>query len=275
MFVNYNFELLEKKKVTIPIEDRGFAYGDGLFETIIMKNDRLQFAVDHLERLQKGMKVMGFDKDVEALNLEWLLKSCRQLKEKNKFEGDVRFKLMVWRRKGGLYTPTSQGFHVLLTARDFTPVTYEEGVTVDFCERSFVQYSAISFAKTLSSMTYVLAGIEKKEKQVDDLVLMNSEGYLCEFISSALFWVKNDQIYTPRLQTGCVAGIARKNIIQTLEDLGYKVKKVMARKQDLLTADCILSANVAGVHIVKALEGRSYKSVSTWKRIFQKAYYGG
>ncbi|PWJ38597.1 aminotransferase class IV [Sediminitomix flava] len=270
--VSYNFELIPEKKIGALNLDRGFQYGDGLFETMICENGQILFLEDHLERLRKGLKALRITPP-KSLNKETIISEVRSLAEADGLGDHIRVKLTTWRKEGGLYTPISNEANVMITVKPVQQQTDENYfIKTDFCETSTVAYSAVSFCKTLSSMSYVLAGIEKKEKEVDDLIICNTEGYVAEFISSNIFWIKDDKVYTPKLETGCVAGISRKNIIKVLENHGYKVKKVLARKYDLTYADVILSTNIAGVKIVKELEGRTYNSPRAWRTLFLKAY---
>lgn len=271
MTVNFNFSFISEEKISLSFTDRSFQYGDGLFETIIFKNNKIQFLADHVERLKKGMKALGI-KSSKQISQEEFKIVIRELIKKNNIETDARIKITVWRKEGGLYTPSSNKFNILFSIKSILPYDTNQGLRVSFAESSSVQYSMASAYKTTSSLPYVLAGLEKKEKEVDDMVILNSEGYIAELISSNIFWIKENIVYTPKVTVGCVGGVARKNVIEILENDGYKVRKVFARKYDLLQAEYIFSVNVTGVYTITQIDDISFKTMNAWKVLFEKAY---
>ncbi|MEH0155482.1 aminotransferase class IV [Limibacter armeniacum] len=271
MVVFFNSKLIPEEQVLISYKDRSFQYGDGLFETMVFTKGKIRFIKDHLERLKKGMKALAI-KGGKELTTDWLLSTVSLLVKENKLKGDARVKLQLWRKEGGLYTPTNGKFNLLVSVQDLKPAE-TTALQTDFAETTFVKHSVTSPFKTTSALTYVLAGIEKSEKERDDMILMNTEGYIAEMISSNIFWIKDDVVYTPKTAVGCVAGVARRNVITTLEASGYKVRKVMARKFELLQADFVFSVNTMGVKSVIQIGDAGFRQMDAWKVLMERAYH--
>lgn len=271
-YVLFNNEIEKASKTGVSYSDRGFQYGDGLFETMISQNGTIRFLDDHIDRIKRGLKELQINFPSEFQDSDYIYEAFKSLKKKNEIEGDCRIKLMIWRKEGGLYTPNNSNYYTLLSIQPFVKADSKKTLTVDYGESIKVPLTPVSFCKSLSSMTYTFAGIEKKTRELDDLILINYDGYLAETISGNLFWIKDKVIYTPKVAVGCVSGIARKNIIAHLEQKGYKVRKVFARKAELMEADTVMTTNVTGVTMIKEIGEKQYKVVDAWKKVFEQAY---
>ena len=99
---NYNGKLYPEGSPIIGADNRGLRYGDGLFETIKMKNGKLLFEDEHFARLWKGLKVLEFDIP-KHFTVEVLQKEMSALAKKNGHEAAARIRLNVIRGDGGLY----------------------------------------------------------------------------------------------------------------------------------------------------------------------------
>ncbi|NLR90413.1 aminotransferase class IV [Flammeovirga agarivorans] len=272
-YILLNNEIIKTSKAGVSITDRGLQYGDGIFETMITNNGNIRFLQDHLDRISKGAKELLFEVPENILTTDYINEQVLQLKKKNNLPEECRIKLMLWRGEGGLYTPTSKECEFALIVDEYIPTPPRCGLETDFAETVCVAASPVSFCKTLSSLTYTLAGIEKTKKSLDDVILLSQEGFIAETISGNIFWVKDNIIFTPKVSVGCVSGISRKNIIADLENKGYKVKRVLARKADLADADAVLSTNVTGVSTIKSIGETVYKSKNGWRQVFESVYH--
>ncbi|EJF11640.1 4-amino-4-deoxychorismate lyase [Pontibacter sp. BAB1700] len=89
-------------------------------------------------------------------------------------------------------------------------------------------------------------------------------------ISSNLFWL-NDKgdLYTPALETGCVNGILRRNILRWSQQQGIAVREVLAKPEELLQAEAVFAANVTGIRGIEYLDENSLKVNSEWLQSFK------
>jgi branched-subunit amino acid aminotransferase/4-amino-4-deoxychorismate lyase len=261
MHVCSNFSIIDSSDFHVDLNDRSFNYGDGLFETMISKDGQIRWLDDHWERLQKGCKVLGF-KLADGFSQTFVNTIVNELISKNQIQSQVRVKLKVWRISGGLYTPKKNETHFLIIVSPYQP-TFKIIEHVDFSERVHLQYSIFSSLKTSSALPYVIAGLEKKERSLEEIILTDTRGNISECLSSNIFWFKNNTAYTPSLSTGCLEGIARKNLIRFLKDNQVDLAEGEFNKQELLLADTIITTNVAGVHYFKSLRGVHLKTKNT------------
>lgn len=221
--------------------NRGFLYGDGLFETIIYKNGIIQYLSSHIERLKKGLKTLNISFNHE--NLENLL---NEVLTKNLVENtNVRIKIIVFRNTGGLYTPSDNSSSVIITTQDLIEPT-SIIPTLGVCENIKLPKSPLGNLKTISSLPYVLASIEKDNSIFDELIILNTNNEICECTSSNIFWRKGDTYFTPSLETGCIEGIMRKQVILELNNKKKNINEGVYSLEDIYNSDEIFVTNVTG-----------------------------
>jgi branched-subunit amino acid aminotransferase/4-amino-4-deoxychorismate lyase len=261
MYLSFNYTFIPEEEFRLPYTDRGFQYGDRLFETMIMRKGRITFLEDHISRLKNGMKHLGYQqyKNISGEVIETIAK---KLAEKNFLSELARIKLIVWRKEGGKYTPHDNGFNILIaTEPHITPVK-KEWKKVGFAETVKLFHTPISRYKC-HSLPYVLAGVEKNERQLEELILLDYYENIAECIASNIFWVKQGIFYTPKLNSGCIAGILRKNLLEFLEKKDIPCQKVMVGKVDLLLAENIFTCNVTGIYHILSIDNQEFEK-STW-----------
>jgi len=259
MNINFNGEVYKQDSLQLPITDRGFQYGDGLFETMIWKNDQVRFLSDHLNRLRRGMKALRLDPG-NITGREKLKDAISGLISENQIYGNARIKMIVWRTGNGLFAPESHSCNYLITASPLSRNSNPEKKLVAICKDVRLQRSPVSAFKTLSSLPYILAGIEKNERNLDDAILLDNRNNLSECLYSNLFWIKGDTFYTPALSTACVEGIRRKFIIHRLLTHKINVCEVEAPVEDLLQADGVFNCNVTGIYPILQVENTRYST---------------
>jgi branched-chain amino acid aminotransferase/4-amino-4-deoxychorismate lyase len=130
---------------------------------------------------------------------------------------------------------------------------------VGFSDMIFNYPSPWSAFKTLSSLPYVLAGIEKKNKNLEDIILKDIHGHISELLYSNIFWIRQDKFFTPTLDTGCIRGVMRTHLIRKFKQLSIPFEEVKVREEELLRADHIISANVSGLRAVAGIENHKFK----------------
>lgn len=245
MFLVYNSDILTEDEFQVPVGDRAFQYGDGLFETIRYENNRLWFWSDHMARLTAGMLALGLSVPAE-FNESAIEHSILQLISANGLsDKPARIKLQVWRKTGGLYTPSRQDFNWLITAREGKPFQITSQTKIDIYEAYRLSASPVSAFKTLNALPYVLAGQYKQKHGFSDVALLSTEGYLAECVASNLFWFQHGILHTPSLQTGCIGGIARLQLIRHVSD----VHEGLFLPSVLDEAEAVFAANVMGIQL--------------------------
>lgn len=209
-----NGHLISIYEPSVAFNNRAFRYGDSLFESIRLCNNRLMFLRDHLTRLKLGMTVLRMNVPAE-FTLENIQEFIIQLLKHNTHAPNARIRLTVFRNAGGYYTPETNDISFLIES-DELPGVYElnqKGLWADIYTDIKKPINKLSNIKSGNALLYVMAGLAKQSMKLDECFLINENGAICESISSNIFIVKNGTIYTAPLTEGCVAGIMRKQIM--------------------------------------------------------------
>ncbi len=257
MFVFFDGKILETDQVKLDLNNRSFRYGDGLFETIRMFNYELPFLDKHLERLKMGLSVLHISVEEDFWkNIEQNLKS---LAKKNNTP-NARLRLMVFRKGGGLYAPETNASNVFIECKSLDTDSFawnEKGLEIGFYEDVKIQPSIISPYKSNNCLPYILAAIYQKNKKLDECILFNEKGNVADCIYNNLFIVKDNQVFTPKISDGGVAGTMRASIIEILKNENQEVHLKSINKKDLLEADEIFLTNaIRGIQPVCSLLGK-------------------
>ncbi|GAB3316451.1 aminodeoxychorismate lyase [Larkinella ripae] len=258
MNVVLNGDVVPEEVVQLSLNDRAFQYGDGLFETIRYEHHEVRFWPDHYDRLSRGMEALSLQAppffDSELLHDQIM----RLLKANHLLDQATRIKLQVWRKPGGLYTPTNAHSNFLLTARSGPAFAFTDKTKVGFFDAVRLSPSPVSAYKTLNALPYVLAGLAKQHEQADDMVLLDQHGHLAECIASNLFWLSDNQLFTPSLASGCIDGILRRQLLRRAPKHGLIVQEGLFLPNVLSQADAVFCTNVAGIQWVRQIGSQSF-----------------
>lgn len=261
-FICFNGEFIRKSELNISANNRAFKYGDGVFETIrVIKKEPL-FYIEHIKRLSLALELLKIDFSIDFLKTE-LKQNIVRLLNANKFFAGARIRITVFRSGEGLYTPTSNKMEYLIEASELENEYYalnKRGLNIGIYNEIKITYSEFSNFKTINSLPYILAGIYKKQNGFDDCILVNNENNLIEGISSNLFILKNNVLYTTGAQSGCIEGIMKNIVIDIALSKSMTVfDEALLTENDLLTADEIFMTNVInGVQWVLSYKKKRY-----------------
>ena len=237
-YLLYNNHQFASNEKVLCADNRAFCYGDGVFETLKMEGNSI-FAFDlHWQRLQLGMQALNLNCSY-LLDKETLLQACLLLCNANQLS-NARIRLQVFRKSGDFYASTSKDADYILQAFPLEPVP-EKVLKIDICESSVITKDSLSNLKLMACTRYVVAAQEMLHKNLDELIILNSNGNVCESISGNVFIKKNELFYTPPLSEACIAGVMRQYFINQNPE---KVIEKIILPQELLAADEIWLSNV-------------------------------
>ncbi len=272
-YICYNGDFFLKDDFRISFKNRALNYGDGLFETLRASASDIFFFENHLKRLINGMKIlkMKIPKNFENENLK---NQIKHLILKNKLFSGVRIKILVIRKDGGLYTPINNEINYYIFVEKLSEKNYffnKIGLRIGIFDEIFKEKTFYSNFKTINSMPFILAGIFKKENNLDDVILIDGKKQMVETISSNIFLIKDDFLFTPSLENGCVDGIMRKFVIKISKEMGLKISETKSlKKVHLIRADEVFLTNaLQGIKWVAAYKDKRYFN-KTAKKIMQK-----
>ncbi len=261
-FILFNGHYHRKEDFGLSYQNRAFCYGDALFETMYANGTQIQFFADHMIRLRFGMKTLGMEIpsiiDNDSIELE-----ITKLLHKNKLYQGVRIRLTVFRNEGGKYTPKDNSVSYLAETEYLEHEQYylnSKGLSIGLFSQIKKPVNKLSNLKSANALIYIQAGLYARQNNHDDCLLLNEQNHLVEGISSNLFLIKENTLYTPPLSDGPVAGIMRKQILKIADSLNIKVvNKQSCDEQQLLQADEVFLTNsISGIRWVVGYKDRRY-----------------
>ncbi len=265
-YVNHNGKLRSADKPLLYADNRSFRYGDGLFETVRIYNERMPLWPLHYQRLRKGMTVLGSQAPAEwteeALR-EQLLKTAR----KNKMEDNARLRITVWRERGGSYLPRSQRGHFLIECEKHHQEGFalnKKGLQIDLYPFMEKTTTVVDNLKTTSALIYVMAARYARENNVDDCLILNYHTRLCDGVSSNIFLIKDEKIQTPPLSEGCVDGVMRRYLIDIFKKEGIPFEEEPLNVEvPFMAEELFLTNAVRGIRWVSGFKAKRYSHTFT------------
>lgn len=235
---------MEASQPVIHASNRGFRYGDGLFETMKIENAKIQLATLHFDRLFAGIKLLKFQLPV-FITPQHLTETVLQLCEKNKCLASARVRLSVFRGNGSLFDADTPAEYIMeCWPLEQALVSFnEQGLLLDFFPD--VKKSCDEFAnlKSTSHLPYVMAAAYAQEKGLDDCLVLNHFGRVADTSIANIFLIKNKTIYTPSLAEGCIAGVMRQHLISLLKAKEMEVCETAISLNDVMEADELFVTN--------------------------------
>jgi len=240
--INLNGTLYNKSAEILNSNNRAFKYGDGLFETIKIKNLKVYFVEDHYFRLMASMRMLRMEIPVN-FTLEFFESELLKTAEQNNLK-NARTRFTVFRKDGGLYKPLTNKIDYLIEASELNSVI-KENYTIDIFKDYYIYSGLLSTIKTTQKITNVLASIYASENEFDNCILVNEKKQVVEAINGNIFVVNGNLIKTPPTSEGCIKGIARKKIIEIISKIEkYTLEEAVISPFDLQKADEIFISNV-------------------------------
>ncbi|WP_169714438.1 aminotransferase class IV [Algoriphagus antarcticus] len=240
----------------LKLPNRATSYGDGLFETMVWDQNHVRFFDKHLQRLKSGMEVLGLDASMIASHeLISLLESFVSGKRK-------RIRWTVFRAGLGKYTPESAEVSQTLQITEFSAApSIKEKVDVSSKVQLFP--TLWSSFKTLNALPYVLANVERKERELDEIILLDYRGYISESGSSNIFWIKDGIVFTPSLSCSCINGVSRQLILEHLDRNSLLYKEGEFNISELEDASHVFISNCTGISYLASFGQRKFSTQPT------------
>lgn len=262
--INFNGNIISENNSQIDFNNRGFKYGDALFETIKIEEEAVVFCEDHYFRLMASMRMLRMQIPME-FTLEFF--ESEILKTINANTGlENRVKFTVFRNADGLYAPSNHNVSYVVEVKQIE-VVVKPNYVVDLYKDFMINPNLLSTVKTNNKITNVLASIYAKDNGFDNCVLLNSNKNVVEFTNGNLFLIKGNLITTPPLSDGCVKGVMRKNIITLLEkNEEFEIEEKSISPFAIQKADEVFLTNViVGIQSITKYRKKNFETNITKK----------
>lgn len=237
MHCSINYNIKKEEEASISINERGFLFGDGVFETCLIENGVIYNFLSHLKRLKSGLESIKID-----FELDNILENCQKLIAKNSTKSGL-IRIYISRGQGSTgYLPTSNKPLIIIQIKN---LPQEPNFPIELCLSKNIKISPKSLPinyKLAQGLNSTLAKIEAQENGCFDAILLNEEQKICETSSANIFWIKDDILFTPHKDCGILLGTIRQKILKLSP---IPNKEISANFDEILKADEVFISNVS------------------------------
>jgi branched-chain amino acid aminotransferase len=260
--INYNGEILPSDN-NLSSSNRAFLYGDGVFETLKIVNNKILFLEDHYFRLMASMRIVRM-KIPNNFTLEYIETEILNLAKAENCENSARVRFTVFRNDGGFYLPNNnsvsfqiQVFPIENTLYSFSDTNYEVDLYKDF----FISKQLLSTIKTTNKIINITGSIFAEENDLQNCILLNNDKNVVEALNGNLFMLMGSKLITPPISEGCLNGIMRKQVLQIAKKIeAIEVTEAVISPFDLQKADELFITNViSGTQPITKYRKKEYK----------------
>ncbi len=271
MVVFLNGRFVAEEAAQVSVFDRGFLYGDGLFETLRIVQGR-PFAWDaHMERLARGAEFLKLRPPLSPIEMR---SAVERLVALNALPDSV-LRLTLTRGTGPRgYSPRGADSPTLVLALHPLPGTGPRGLRLITSSFRVAADDPLAQVKTCSKLLHVLARAEAEAQRADDALLLNTRAQVAETTSSNIFWLSGEVLLTPPTRSGALAGITRATVFELAGKLGLECGEVDDVPSVLQRATGVFLTNsVHGIVEAVSLDGHVLRRSPFTARLIE-AYRG-
>ncbi|WP_348824371.1 aminotransferase class IV [Flavobacterium aestuarii] len=244
--INFNGTIVSED-ANVLVQNRGFLYGDAVFETVKIVNGKILFLEDHYFRLMSSMRVIRMEIPMN-FTMEYLEEQIQVLIKKNDLEASARVRITVYRNDGGYYLPQNNTISFLMKAAPLENKGYllnEKEYEVDLYKDFYVARQLLSSIKTTNRLINVTGSIYANENGLDNCILLNDSKNVVEALQGNIFMLMGNKLITPPVSEGCLNGVMRKQILSLAKKIeGIETAEEIISPFDLQKADELFITNV-------------------------------
>lgn len=255
-----NGQVMPTREARISVLDRGFLYGDTVFETVRTVDGRGLFLDQHLVRLRNSLARMGIDFSFED---QWIEQLIEQLIERQVNATDVVLRITVSR--GDRLDGALDGFGcqpklVLLSSPISTNIASKPLELIVSSHQKTPPEVIDPTVKSGNYLSAIRARDEARVRGADDAVLLSPDGVITELTSANLFWVIDQTVFTCDGDL-VLNGITRSIALQLLKEHGIEVREGRFRAIELKRADeAFATSSIQGIRAIGSVDGRALAS---------------
>lgn len=262
-FVCLNGKILPASEPMLTIQNRGYKWGDGVFETMKVYKGNILLAGLHFERLFLSLKLLLID---TSLKKEYLTERILHLCGKNNCIELARVRLAVYRDETGQAGYSIEALPLTPDVMKWSP----KGLHLTIYPLARKPGDVFANLKSANFLPYVMASLYAGQNSCDDALVLNSGNTIADSSRANLFLFKNDEMVTPALHHGCVNGVMRQFVLDSCKKQGIIVHQDKITETDLLEADEVFLTNaIQGIRWVKRFRDKEYGFEKT-KLIYQQ-----
>ena len=244
--INFNGTIVSQD-TNLLTQNRGFLYGDAVFETVKIVNSKILFLEDHYFRLMSSMRVVRMEIPMN-FTMEYLEEQILALASAKNLELSARARITVYRNDGGYYLPQDNTVSFLISAESLENSLYsinQNEYVVDLYTDFYVTGQLLSSIKTTNKIINITGSIFANENGLDNCLLLNNSKNVIEALQGNIFMLKGNTLITPPVSEGCLNGVMRKQILALARKIeNIEVVEEIISPFDLQKADELFITNV-------------------------------
>ena len=262
------FQINGKLTNKISVEDRAVQYGDGIFETIAVKEKLLEFWKEHYQRLNKGCTILKIKCPSEFFLKKEISKFIKKTK-KNKFI----LKIIISRGVGGRgYNPPRNSKPTRILGiydwPNYLEKNFTKGIMMDVCKTRISAQPFLSQIKHLNRLEQIIARSEWQNKSISESIMLDLNDNVIEGTMSNIFGIKKNIFYTPIIENSGVEGIMRGVILKLLKKNKKKyVIKEITLKEFLKFDEVFVCNSIFGIWPVIKVSKKKFSFGEKTKKI--------
>ena len=249
--INYNGQLYSSETI-LSNSNRGFLFGDAVFETVKIVNSKILFLEDHYFRLMSAMRIVRMEIPMN-FTMEYFEEQILILVNTLNYSQSARARITVFREDGGNYLPETNTVSYLISASKLQSQHYSienNQYEVDLYKDYYVAKHLLSSIKTTNKIINVTASIFAKENSLDNCLLINENKNIIEALQGNLFMLVDNKLITPPISEGCLNGIMRKQIISIVK----KMPKMVVAEEPISPFELQKASELFITNVIKGIQ---------------------
>lgn len=252
----------------ISIDDRGFAFGDGLFESMLYERGRVALLSLHLTRLMSDSSRLGF-----VLNRDILVAQLNELIQQAKDSAIAQAKIKIIVTRGvagsGCYAEAESTPNVVISIHEMPVSPALQSAELISSPVNLPDIPVLAGIKHLNRLVYILGAQQLQREASQEVLFLDQQQYLIESMHHNVFMVQGKNLLTPELKRCGVKGVMRSLVMQRLANsIGFTVSEANFRIDDLIASDAVFLCNsVRGFTPITRVDGVELGGNEAWLQL--------
>ncbi|WP_409965855.1 Branched-chain-amino-acid aminotransferase [Mycovorax composti] len=246
----YNGNFVDAQHPVLLADNRSYRYGDGFFETIRIFRGNIVLEAYHRTRIETTLKLLQY-KLSPLTTIDTIFKNILELCRYNHCEDSARVRLSFSNGNGAIFD-THQHLDYIIEAwpLNTSNALNKEGLKVGIFTDMKKSCDTYAQLKTASALIYSVAARTATINSWDDSLILNQHDRICESSIANIFWIKDKKIYTTPLTEGCINGVMRTHLMQSVS-----ITESICTQEQLKQADEVFLTNaIKGMVWVQSIE---------------------
>lgn len=266
MSIYLDGRFVDEAEACIPVSDRGFLFGDGIYVTLLVKEGEPRFLKEQLERLAWGCRHFGIIVPVISLS------TIYELLERNEIdEGAYKVQIIVTGGSDPRRSLPVRSGHLLMTLKRAPPHPEHPlrcTLYPDFLATAHSKFKTLAHLNRYFVIDYALQG------GFDDAITIGLKGELLESSFGNLFWVVGRELYTPDPTLPLHWGVTISEVQRLASELGFVLHRVKMTLAELPEeASLFRASSLAGIVALQSIDGRDFAVDTALAELFNRALH--